>query len=439
MKKSLLLALLISISATLCAQSFNRERLDSLLTRLSDNNKAMGSLTLWKGGKPVYQRAIGWSHIEGSNRSSASTETRYRIGSITKSFTAVLLFQQIEKGKLSQDSKLAEFFPQFANAGRITIGQMLQHRSGLANVTDDTAYLQWNTKPHTTEQLLQRMVKAGTSFEPDAKSAYSNTNYILLGLILEKITGKSYADLVQVQITAPLGLKNTSVFGRSLPQEAASFHFATSGWVKEPDTDVSVPGGAGALESTSADIAHFYEALFQGKLVSAKSLEIMKELRDGYGKGLFSFPFYDKTSYGHTGGIDGFTSIAAFFPSDSLAFAYCSNGANYKTNDILIGVLSIYFGRPYQIPSFTTLTIDAAQLQAYNGTYSNPEFPLKIEVRVKNGKLEAQATGQGAFPLEATAKDSFRFDPANITMIFDVANRKMTLKQGGTVTEFTKE
>jgi D-alanyl-D-alanine carboxypeptidase len=205
MKKSLLLALFISLSATLCAQSFSRERMDSLLTRLADHDKAMGSLTLWKGGKPVYERAIGWSRIEGNVRNSASTNSLYRIGSITKSFTAVLIFQQIEKGRLSQDSKLAEFFPQFPNAGKITIGQMLQHRSGLANVTDDTAYLQWNTKPQSKEQLLQRMVKAGTSFEPDAKSAYSNTNYILLGLILEKLTGKSYADLVQTNIAAPLG------------------------------------------------------------------------------------------------------------------------------------------------------------------------------------------------------------------------------------------
>jgi D-alanyl-D-alanine carboxypeptidase len=439
MKKSLLLALFISLSATLCAQSFSRERMDSLLTRLADHDKAMGSLTLWKGGKPVYERAIGWSRIEGNVRNSASTNSLYRIGSITKSFTAVLIFQQIEKGRLSQDSKLAEFFPQFPNAGKITIGQMLQHRSGLANVTDDTAYLQWNTKPQSKEQLLQRMVKAGTSFEPDAKSAYSNTNYILLGLILEKLTGKSYADLVQTNIAAPLGLKNTMAFSRSLPQEAASFHFASSGWVKEPETDVSVPGGAGALESTSGDIAHFYEALFQGKLVSAKSLEAMKELKDGYGKGLFSFPFYNKTSYGHTGGIDGFTSIAAYFPADSLAFAFCSNGANYNTNDILIGVLSIYYGKPYQIPSFATVKADGTKLQAYTGTYSDPAIPMKITVRVKDGTLEAQATGQGAFPLEATGKDSFRFDSADITITFDTTKKTLSLLQQGMMTVFTKE
>jgi D-alanyl-D-alanine carboxypeptidase len=439
MRKLSLLALLLLSCAALFAQSFNKERLDSLLTRLADNNKAMGSLTIRKGGRVVYQRAIGWSRIDGGVRNSASTNTLYRIGSITKTFTAVLIFQQIEKGSLTQKRKLSEFFPQFPNADRITIAHLLQHRSGLANVTDDTAYLQWNTKPHSTEQLLRRMVQAGTAFEPDAKSSYSNTNYILLGMILEKVTGRTYADLVQTGITGPLGMKNTVVFGRSLPQEAASFRFASSGWVKEPETDVSVPRGAGALESTSGDIAQFYEALFDGKLVSAKSLEAMKELRDGYGKGLFSFPFYEKASYGHTGGIDGFSSMAAYFPGDSLAFAYCSNGANYNTNDILIGVLSIYFGRPYQIPSFSTVKTDATQLQAYTGTYSNPGFPLKIEVRVMDGKLEAQATGQGSFPLDATAKDTFRFDAADITITFDVAKKKMNLLQRGMNTEFTKE
>jgi CubicO group peptidase (beta-lactamase class C family) len=139
MKRNLLLLAFAALTTLARAQSIQTTRIDSLLTRLAEHDKAMGSLAILKNGKVVYERAIGWSRPGVA----ATPQTRYRIGSITKTFTSVLVFQQVEAGRLSLQTRLSKFYPRLPNAGSITIGQLLQHRSGIMNITDDTAYLRW--------------------------------------------------------------------------------------------------------------------------------------------------------------------------------------------------------------------------------------------------------------------------------------------------------
>ena len=156
---------------------------------------------------------------------------------------------------------------------------------------------------------------------------------------------------------------------------------------------------------------------------------------------MFQIPFYEKSAYGHNGGIDGFASTLAYFPEDSLALAYCTNGQVYPLNNILIGVLSIYFNKQYSIPTFNTplVSLETEDLDKYLGAYSSTQIPLKITITKDNTTLIAQATGQSSFPLEATEKDKFKFDPAGIKMEFNPDKNEMTLKQGGENILFTKE
>jgi hypothetical protein len=162
----------------------------------------------------------------------------------------------------------------------------------------------------------------------------------------------------------------------------------------------------------------------------------MKTMTDGYGMGMFQFPFYTKLAYGHNGGIDGFASTLEYFPEDNLAVAYCTNGQVYPMNNILIGVLSIYFNKPYSIPTFSLKTED---LDKYLGIYSSTQIPLKITITKKGATLFAQATGQAPFPIDPTEKDKFKFDPAGIIMEFNPDKSEMTLKQGPENVSFTKE
>lgn len=404
---------------------------------LAAKNNAMGSLTISRNGAVVYSRAIGYSYISGNEKIPATSQTKYRIGSITKMFTATMIFQLIEDGKLSLNTTLDKYFSQLPNAGKITIGNLLNHRSGLHNFTDDPEYPTWMTQPKTQDEMLAIISKGGVDFQPGEKFSYSNSGYVVLGYIVEKVSKQSYSKYLSNRITSKIGLSNTYVGTKTdtKKNESLSYRFSNS-WEQAPETDMSIPAGAGAIVSTTADLTQFIESLFSLKLVSSSSLSQMKTLTDGYGMGMFQIPFYEKKAYGHNGGIDGFESTLAYFPEDSVAVAYCTNGRVYPVNNILIGVLSIYFNKPYSIPTFS---LKAEDLDKYLGVYSSAQIPLKITVTKNGATLFAQATGQQSFPLDETGKDKFKFDPAGIVIEFNPDKNEMTLKQGGENVVFTKE
>jgi D-alanyl-D-alanine carboxypeptidase len=217
--------------------------------------------------------------------------------------------------------------------------------------------------------------------------------------------------------------------------EASSFNFTDEKWKELPETDMSVPGGAGAVISTTPDMTRFITALFDGKLISADALKTMTSMKDGFGQGIFKIPFYEHSGFGHTGGIDGFSSVLTYFPDDKVALAFCSNGMNYAMNDILIGILSDYYGKPYKIPTFETVTLAAGQLSAFEGDYNSDQISLIITVKQEGDHLTAQATGQPSFPLTAVSETEFRFDQAGVRMIFvkepNGVVSGFTLQQGG--------
>jgi len=430
--------LLVGLSfGTIFSQSFNKPKLDSLMDILAEKNQAMGSLTISRKGIVVYSRAIGYSYISANEKLPATNHTKYRIGSISKMFTATMIFQLIEDGKLSLTKTLDKYFPQLPNASKITISNLLNHRSGLHNFTDDPEYATWETQPKTQDEMLAIISKSPVDFQPNEKCSYSNSNYVVLGYIIEQISKQSYSKNLSIRITSKIGLSNTYVGAKTDTKKNESFSYRfLNGWEQGPETDMSIPGAAGAIVSTTADLTKSIESLFSLKLVSNSSLSQMKTMTDGFGMGMFQIPFYEKSAYGHNGGIDGFASTLAYFPEDSLAVAYCTNGQVYPMNNILIGVLSIYFNKPYSIPTFNLKTED---LDKYLGVYSSTQIPLKITITKNATTLIAQATGQQPFPLDATEKNKFKFDPAGILIEFNPDKNEMTLKQGGKNVLFAKE
>ncbi len=440
MKTRIVLGLSFLFSLTLGGQNFNKAKLDSLLLRIERNQKGMGSLSIFKKGEEVYHNAFGYGDVALEKK--ADIQTQYRIGSISKSFTAVLIMQLVEEGRLSLETPLGLFFPTLPNAPEITIEQLLRHRSGLYNFTNAEDYTTLMMAPKNRQEMLALIKENGTVFAPGEKAAYSNTNYILLGYIIEEIEKTSYAAALQKRIAEPLKLTHTAVGDgiETNKNEAQSYRYTGKNWVQATETDMSIPGGAGAIVSTSRDLNIFFSALFNEKLVRKTSLEKMKHLEDNFGMGLFVFPFNDKKAYGHNGGIDGFVSSAAYFPTEEVSIAYVANGMVMPLNDILLGVLSIYFGEPYDLPVFSPpLVLSEQELTQYVGVYSSPAFPLKITIAKEAGGLTAQATGQPAFPLEAYDKDAFRFEMAGIEMRFAPKENTMHFKQGGASFELTRE
>lgn len=427
------------MSYGLFAQNFSQAKMDSLFALIDAHDRGMGSISIFSDGQEVYQRAFGWASIE--DQVAADHQTIYRIGSITKTFTAAIIMKLIEEGKLTPTTKLATFYPEVEYASDITIEQMLRHRSGIFNYTSVGGYATWMEKPIAKEALVARIAAHESAFAPGERNEYSNANYVLLSFVAEDITERSFAQLVEETVCEPCELVST-YYGKaiSVANHEAKSYTKFTGWQPATETDMSVPAGAGALVSTPTDLNRFLTCLFTHRIVSAESLDTMMTVKGYHGIGLVPIPFYDKQAYGHTGGIDGFRSTAAYFPKEKVAVTYLSNGVVMPLNDVLIGALSIFFGRDYTLPTFTApLELEAAELDQYLGIYSSPGFPLRVTITQQNNTLIGQATGQSSFPLEAYEVDKFRFDPAQLKLKFVPQDDKMILRQGGQTFELTRK
>ncbi|WP_276168126.1 serine hydrolase domain-containing protein [Zobellia alginiliquefaciens] len=422
--------LFLLMSLSVFSQEFDTTKIDSLFTSLDNHDYFMGSVALSHKGNPIYNKAIGYTDVE--NEQKTNIRTKFRVGSITKMFTAVLTFMAIEDGKIELEQTIDTFFPSLKNARKITIGNLLNHRSGIANVTSRPDYLLWNTQPKTREQLLELIEQSGSVFEPNSKAQYSNSNYLLLTFLLEDVFKENYTDLIKNRISNPLDLTNTYVGASIVPanNEAFSYNY-DSHWNKAFETNMSIPLGAGAIVSTPTDLNTFTTALYEGRLISKNSLKQMTTFTEGYGMGSFEMPYFDKKGFGHNGGIDGFTSQLACFPKDDISVAITSNGSRYGNNDILIAVLAAYYGKSFRLPNFNTVTVTPKDLEQYLGTYASKQKKLKVTITQNDGTLMAQATGQSSFPLEAVEKHAFEFYRAGIRLEFEPENKTMFLKQGG--------
>jgi CubicO group peptidase (beta-lactamase class C family) len=435
--KKILLLFLFGLSSVF-AQTDKFQKIDSLLNFLYTNNKFMGSLSILEKDKIVFSKAYGLAELSSGKK--LDPATKLKIGSITKTFTATMVMQLVDEKKLSLDTKLSQFYPKVVNADKITIAMLLHHRTGIPDfLNDDPTVAQYIYIENKKADLLKRIEGYTSAFEPDSQFRYSNSNYNLLGYIVEDITKKSFAENLNTRIVKKLGLKNTLLPLKIEPSqnEGYSFTFNGSAWEQTPEWHNSLAFAAGAIASTPDDLNLFLSGLFNGKLVSATSLAEMKTIKDGYGKGLVIAPFEERKFYGHTGGIENFRAAAGYNIEEKTGFAILVNGDNFNRNDIMIGVLSLFYGKDYQFPDVKGFAVSETLRAKYVGTYSSKSVPIKITIAENNGQLTAQATGQSAFPLTAISETEFVFETAGIQLIF--SDQKMALKQGGMEFEFTKE
>jgi CubicO group peptidase (beta-lactamase class C family) len=439
MKTRILLATLLTLALFTAgnAQTLDKAKLDQFLDRLAEKNKGMGGLTLAKDGNVLYTHSFGYSQISGNEKKPLTAATKYRIASITKMFTAVMIFQLVEEGKLKLTDTLDEFFPQIPNAARITIAQILHHRSGLPDIQPDGS---WGKQPRTHEEVIARIAQGQPKFEPDARHEYSNTGYNLLGYIVEKAGGKAYPEALKERITAKVGLKDTYLgVGNTDPGKNEAFSYTyIGGWREAAELDFSITYGAGAILSTPTDMTKFIQALFELKLVSRDSLNHMTTMRDGEGMGMEPHPFAGKTCYGHTGGSANSGAWLTYCPDEKLALAYTTNAKIYPVRDIVSGIFDIYWNRPFQIPTFDAFDVSTEVLDRYVGVYTVPGTPARVTIKREGATLYFQPAGQSAVPIEATAEDKFTIAPF-VVFEFDAAKGEMTITRAGQKRVFTKE
>ncbi len=352
------IALFLSISAITISfekvygQELDTNKLDRLFDSLEERNEAMGSITISKNDKILYSRAIGYRYFTDEEKIMADTETKYRIWSITKTYTATMILQLVEEGKLTLETKLKRFFPEIQNSGIITIEDMLGHRSGIHDFTQEQVEAPPAIEGDSRDTIVKNIARFNSDFQPDEKFDYSNSNYLLLGYIIEDLDGEPYGIALTNRISSRIGLSNT-FFGvgalDNVENKAFSYQFEKK-WLKVDEGDFSgpIPGAAGSIVSTPSDMTKFIEELFKGNLISQSSLAKMTQ-GEGYGLGIFRMPFEDTMGFGHTGGYIASESSLTYYPQDSMAIAYTTNGINYGKEQILDHVLRIYHNQPFAI------------------------------------------------------------------------------------------
>ncbi len=428
MKKSYsILFILLVLSYNVFSQQVITTKLDALFDKIAIHNKAMGSVSVFKNGKEVYQRSFGYVDIE-KNRLANST-TMYKIGSISKVYTSTIILKLIEERKLKLTTKLNQFFPSIPNAHLITIESLLNHSSGLYNYTKKKGFYNWVVEGKSHEELLQNFIKNGIVFQPNERHEYSNTNFVLLALIAEKIHNKPFKDILFTEIITPLQLTRTQIGGKINSENNEAFSYIKKAkWHKHFEWNMDNALGAGSLIATPTEVNTFLDALFTYKLLNKKMVDKMIG-KEYFGLGLLRYRFFNKVFRAHGGSIEKFKSIAGYNFDDKLAITVTLNGPDIQVQEIVKAVLAVYYNRVYDLPELNIIKLK--NTAAIEGVYKGDDYPHKIKVFREGNTLLVQRTSQNAIPVDAVSATEFKIFRLDASFIFSPEEEKLEFKQKG--------
>ena len=401
------------------------------------DNRFTGTVLVARNGKPILREGFGPANRE--LNVAAKPETIFRLGSITKQFTSASIMQLVEQGKISVDDPVSKYYAAAPAAwSKITVKHLLNHRSGIPSYTGLPGFMQtMATTDRTPEQIIELTRDKPLEFEPGTKFNYNNTGYVILGYVIEKVSGEKYADYVDAHIFKPLGMKNTGydVTAKVLPNRAAGYQVQGGVWTNSPYLSMTLPYSAGSLYSTVDDLLVWEQAFFSDKVVSKASREAMTtDNGSNYGYGLQIGDLGGHKMISHGGGIHGFATYMSRFPADDVTIIVLSNLQSGASNAIANDLARILFGvpAPPPPPPLVAVAVKPEVLDRYVGVYEL-QAGFNITVKREGDKLTAQAIGQNAFTLTSTSDTEFHFRPANIRMVFPTGDGPVpsfTLFQG---------
>jgi len=411
--------LLWGISLSGYSQDPNIKDLSAYLDILAEHQRFMGVVVMLEGEKVLFEGTYGYRSIE--KKLENMTETSFRLGSISKTVTATMIFQLVEEGKLRLTSKVNEYFPQLPNAKQITINQLLRHQSGIYDIIG--SYAEFNSEFSEDESILWKYLKSKPlEFQPGMKTSYSHTNYWLLGKIIEKLDKQSYAESVaqRVNTVSPSFKLIDSHPVDILKNEAHSYISDGAFWKLASETTSGLTIGSGSLMGSALDIIRFYRTLLATeKLLKKKTKrQLLNTDKQGYGAGIFRLPYDDIKGYGHTGTIDGFRTRVAYFPESDITMAILINGINYDMEAIASTVVRSIGGEDIELPLFATIALEEEQLRALPGTFNSEQTSVPLTIRIVKGNLTLQAGNESPIILEAESEILFSFAALDIEIQF---------------------
>lgn len=404
-----------------------------------------------RDGKIIFDKGYGLAQVEA--QTPMTTDTRTRIGSITKQFTAAAIFKLAEDCKLGIDDPISKYLPGWPRGNEVTLRHLLTHTSGIHNFTAKAGYYEHVTEPISLKDLVTSFENDPYDFNPGEKYSYDNSGYVLLGYIIEKVTGESYESYLKKTFFDPLGMTNTGVYHKGLPTagEAFGYSYTNGTVVRAPDWDMSKVAGAGAIYSTAHDLYRWNEALFNHRVLSDASLKTaftvgQLKLDDrthpevvGYGCGWTKDLLNGTTEVSHGGEISGFGSYLLRLPDYKLTVIVLLNCAPHLPN-LQQWVLAREIARRLmgaELPEDGTpklFDIAPADLARIAGKY-NMGGGMVMTVTTETNHVFAQITGRPRFEIFPKSDRDF-FVPdgnAEATFVRNADDRvvKAILKQSG--------
>ncbi|MEA2762924.1 MAG: hypothetical protein QOD47_2208 [Gemmatimonadaceae bacterium] len=401
------------------------------------------AIAVVRGRDTVVMRAWGKADIE--QDLAATPRSVYRIGSMTKQFTSSAIMQLVEQGKVKLDQSIGTYLPTLPVAWRgVTVRQLLNHTSGIPSYTDlGPAWQRRWGEEMTPDTLVALTANVPMAFAPGTQWRYDNSGYVVLGMLIEKITGHSWATDIAERFTRPLGLEDTRDCPTTpiIPRRVRGYESTGNGWVNAAYLAMSQPYSAGAMCSTVGDIAKWNRALHTGHVVSPASYTMMTTPEGAAANSSYGFGLAQDTAAGrlmivHGGGINGFASGNAWVPSAELSITVLANASSARSDDLVKQLARAALGAPLEQP-LQVVPLAAGDRQRFVGVYTLalPNGPRDLTVAVQGDQLTAQLTGQGPIQLLYLGDNTFGvgFD-RNLRLIFTIQGEratKVTLVQGG--------
>ncbi len=417
------------------------DKLDKLISTYAEYGKFNGSALVAEKGKVIYKKGFGLADMEWNIPN--QPDTKHRLGSITKQFTSMLIMQLVEQGKLKLDVPISTYLPDYPKktGDVITIHHLLTHTSGIPNMTSFPGFLKnVSRNTYSPVELVNMSADSTLEFKPGERFAYSNSGYLLLGYIIEKVTGKSYEQVLQEKIFTPLKMNNTGYdhHGTLLKNRARGYEKNGRHYVNANFIDMSVPHAAGAMYSTVEDLYLWDQALYTNQLLRKENMELLftKHIPSGgshygYGWGIGEIPLGNTAAkiatVGHGGGINGFNTQITRILSDKSLIVLLNNTGGAPLNEMTNAIAAILYDKSYDLPkrSVAYSVADkiekdgvAAALEYYKGIKDSAGYYLNEHEMnrtgyefLQSGKVKEAAAifklNTEAFPKSANVYDSY--------------------------------
>lgn len=388
-------------------------RFDNLMNEAFPSNGPGATVLVSRQGQIIYQKAFGMASMELPVAMQA--DNVFRIGSITKQFTAIAILQLWEQGKLDLRDEITRFIPDYPMQGsKITIEHLLTHTSGIRNHSSMPDTAQRSRIDFTPKQMIDYFKNQPMRFAPGTKWEYSNSNYTILGYIIEKITGKTYAEYLDDNFFKPLGMTGSQYASdtKIIRNRAAGYTKPGKEIENAPYVSMSHPYAAGAILSSVGDLFKWNQAVKSYKLVKKETLDkawSRYKLSDGsyanYGYGWRMGYIQGASTIWHAGLVQGFLTMAMYLPSEDVYVTVLANCDCNNPENIVAKMAAIAIGKPYEAKE---ITVDNKVLQQFVGVYENDKKQKRI-ISIADNKLYCQLNRAPKVPIKAWQQDKFFF------------------------------